>query len=366
MAENAKNSMIPGGYRLDEVGHTSRVAIPFTSEDAEDLAELRQQAVPDNTARAYRNDWARFSEWCATRGGDPVTATPENVATYLAGLRKEYLLYSSIARAAAGIQGELKKNDPATWLSQPWQVKAVLKDLRKNIGVAPRFQKKAMSIELLERGIAAAYPGDSIRETRNRSILTLGYYIATRRLELAQLQFAGLDTSKLADKGLGVAIRRSKSDQEGRITQKWVHWQRNARYCPVQCLLDWVRRGKLVKEGLAPRDAYVFRELTHTQRILDGPMNAVAVARAVKEVAAAIGLDPADYGAHSLRVGFVTDAAGKGYSLEWIANQTGHRSLEQLRKYIRRMTPWEQNATEGFYDRRHGGGDEEEDGDDEE
>jgi integrase len=361
MADQTKRSIISKQYEPYALDPSVRVAIPFTAEDVQDLAELRQSAVPANTARAYGNDWTNFCGWCAGRRGDPVAATPENVATYLAHLRKEGLMYASIARASAGIQAELAKYDRATWLSQPWQVKAVLKDLRRKLGVSPRYAKKPVSIELLERGIAAAYPSDSIRDTRNRAILALGYYLATRRGELSKVRFGDLDTSRIDDKGIGVNLDRSKTDQEGAEGRKWVFWQRSARYCPVRCLLDWVWRAELVKGGRAPRDSYVFRRLSPAQRVLDWPMNSVAVSRAVKEAVAAVGLDPGNYGAHSLRAGFVTDAAGKGYSLEWIANQTGHRSLEVLRKYIRRLTPWEQNATEGFYERRWGGDDDDDD-----
>jgi site-specific recombinase XerD len=360
MDETGKNAIISRQSEDSPIQPGERVAIPFTAEDARNLAELRQTSTAANTLRAYRNDWTRFCEWCAAREGDPRAATPENVAAYLASLCNEGLLYSSIARAAAGIGGQLEKYDRATWLSQPWQVKAVLKDLSKKLGRAPRYHKKPISIELLERGIAAAYPGDSIREARNRAILVFGYYIATRRSELAQLRFGSLNTEHFA-KGIGLTLLRSKTDQEGAGFKKFVFWQPRARYCPVKCLMGWINGAGLLRGGLASNEAFVFRELTCVQRVLDRPMNPTCVSRAVKEVVAAIGLDPLAYGAHSLRAGFVTDAAGKGYSLEWIANQTGHRSIEQLRRYIRRLMPWEQNATEGFYERRWGEDDEDDD-----
>ena len=92
----------------------------------------------------------------------------------------------------------------------------------------------------------------------------------------------------------------------------------------------------------------VFRELSRTGATLDRQASDESVAMAVKEIAKAAGKRPGDYGGHSLRSGFVTDAAAKGIPLEEIAHQTGHRSLEQLRRYIERMHPSENNPTEGF------------------
>jgi len=59
------------------------------------------------------------------------------------------------------------------------------------------------------------------------------------------------------------------------------------------------------------------------------------VARIVKRRAAAVGLDPERYAGHSLRAGLATSAAAAGASERVIMSQTGHRSAEMVRKYIR-------------------------------
>lgn len=321
--------------------------IPITAEDEQALAELRQARAAPNTERAYRNDWAAFSAWCAARGGNPAAATPANVAAYLAGLRKEGFMYVSIARAAAGICNELAEHDRRTWLSRPFEVQAVLRDLARALGKAPRFGKKPLTIDLLESGVAAAYPGWSIRETRNRALVVFGYYIATRRKEMVSLRFGNLDTSQLA-RGLGITIPKSKTDQEGVGIPKFVFRQPEMQFCPVRVVTDWGHVSGLIHAGSAPAARYVFPELSSYGTVLDRPAHPTAVSRAVKEVAEALGLDPDEYGSHSLRSGFVSDAAAQGVPLERIANQTGHRNLDQLRRYIKRLHPWQNNATEGF------------------
>ncbi len=60
---------------------------------------------------------------------------------------------------------------------------------------------------------------------------------------------------------------------------------------------------------------------------------------------AAVGLDPKDYGGHSLRAGLATAAAaGKGECA--IMAQTGHKSVERVRRYIRDGEIFRDNAAD--------------------
>jgi integrase len=60
-----------------------------------------------------------------------------------------------------------------------------------------------------------------------------------------------------------------------------------------------------------------------------------AVALIVKRRAKAVGLDPTRYAGYSLRAGLATSAAAAGASERVIMSQTGHRSADMVRKYIR-------------------------------
>jgi integrase len=57
-----------------------------------------------------------------------------------------------------------------------------------------------------------------------------------------------------------------------------------------------------------------------------------------------IGLDPRLYGGHSLRAGLVTQAYVNGASFHSIMQQTGHRSIVTVRKYIRDATLFRDNS----------------------
>jgi integrase len=64
----------------------------------------------------------------------------------------------------------------------------------------------------------------------------------------------------------------------------------------------------------------------------------------VKRAAERAGLDPTLYSGHSLRAGHATSAAAGGAPERAIMRQTGHRSLQTLRGYIRSSTIWRENA----------------------
>ena len=74
-------------------------------------------------------------------------------------------------------------------------------------------------------------------------------------------------------------------------------------------------------------------------------LSAQGIARVVQRAAARAGLDPREFAGHSLRSGFATEAAAQGASERAIMRQTGHRSLEMVRRYIRDGDRYRDNAS---------------------
>jgi integrase len=73
-------------------------------------------------------------------------------------------------------------------------------------------------------------------------------------------------------------------------------------------------------------------------------LSAIDVARIVKKLAQRAGLDPSKYAGHSLRAGHATAAAIAGASERSIMNQTGHRSVQMVRRYIREGNLFRENS----------------------
>jgi integrase len=75
-----------------------------------------------------------------------------------------------------------------------------------------------------------------------------------------------------------------------------------------------------------------------------GRLSGIDVARVVKKLAECAGLDPVKYAGHSLRAGHATAAAIAGASERSIMRQTGHRSVQMVRRYIRDGNLFRENS----------------------
>jgi integrase len=88
----------------------------------------------------------------------------------------------------------------------------------------------------------------------------------------------------------------------------------------------------------------LFRSIDRHAHLRPGRLSGVDVARVVKKLAGRAGLDPAKYAGHSLRAGHATAAAIAGASERAIMAQTGHRSVQMVRRYIRDGNLFRENS----------------------
>jgi integrase len=107
--------------------------------------------------------------------------------------------------------------------------------------------------------------------------------------------------------------------------------------CAVHALQSWLEASGITT-GL------IFRGITRHGKISGYGITPQSVALVVKERAQAAGLDSSKYSGHSLRAGLVTSAAQAGISSNKIQQQTGHKSIEMLNRYIRDANIFVDNA----------------------
>jgi antirestriction protein ArdC len=88
----------------------------------------------------------------------------------------------------------------------------------------------------------------------------------------------------------------------------------------------------------------LFRSVNRYCQVQPERLSGVDVARVVKKLALRAGLDAAKYAGHSLRSGHATSAAMAGASERSIMKQTGHRSVQMVRRYIREGTLFRDNS----------------------
>ena len=88
----------------------------------------------------------------------------------------------------------------------------------------------------------------------------------------------------------------------------------------------------------------MFRSINRHGHLGRGRLSGIDVARVVKKLTERAGLDPAKFAGHSLRAGHATAAAIAGASERSIMRQTGHRSVQMVRRYIRDGSLFRENS----------------------
>jgi integrase len=247
------------------------------------------------------------------------------VALYLAARARQGLKVSTLRRRLAAINAIHHRRDPEDAYSpasfQHAAVAKVMKGLRREQGVRP-VQKMALSTAQL-RAMVEALPETSLG-LRDRALLLMGFAGGFRRSALAALDFANI---QIVEDGLKVLVVRDKTDQEGKGHTVGIPFGSDPRTCPVRAYRRWIAAA-----GIS--SGPVFRAFRNQTMTADGITGQV-VARIVKGAAKRAGLDPRALAGHSLRAGHVTQAARSGAAERDIMRQTGHRSVEMVRRYIR-------------------------------
>ena len=270
-------------------------------------------ALADNTLRAYQDDLKHFLAW-----GGVIPASPECVARYIAQ-HAMALAGSTLSRRLVAIAHA----HTAKGLASPTKselVRATLQGVRRACGkpvrqVAP-LQKK--QVVRMVRGLTG------LRGLRDTALLLVGFAGALRRSEIVALDVSDI---RFSDEGTIIRLRRSKTDQEGRGRDIAIP-RVKGRYCPSQCLQAWL-------EAAGITDGAVFRRINRYDQMLPNRLAAQAVALIIKHRAELAGFDPNVFSGHSLRAGFVTNAAVGGATSSSIRVQTGHTSDAMLQRYVR-------------------------------
>lgn len=282
-----------------------------------------------NTIVGYGYDWRMWCAWCEEANRTALPATAETVSLYLTDLLEAGKKISTARRRKCAIAHHHREAGHASPINQ--DVLDLLRGAQRIRAEKPR-QMAPLFVRQLRAISAKLQAIDTDAAIRNRALLVIGFASALRRSNLAQLTTADVEFCR---QGLILAINREKTDQEGKGRLIGIPRGRNRHTDPVRVLRAWLRR-----RGSEPGPLFPRLDRRHEGQPLDGE----CVCRIVKAAVARVGLDPAKYGAHSLRIGFVSECGLRGVAPWLIAAQTGHRSMATLRRYFRRTELFRSNA----------------------
>ena len=273
-------------------------------------------AYSEITIRGYRSDFQIFEAWCVAAGFDPLPATAETVAGYVAAVTDLHAPATIGRRIAAigRIHRLLGYDNPAA--SQT--VSLAMRRMFRKRGRRQR-QPKGLSAALRTQLLDAC--GEDLRGLRDRALIALGYDGLCRRSELVAIQAE--DIAELDDGAGTFLIRRSKTDQTGEGRFGYISEPTLAAVSSWQEASD-VFRGPL------------FRAVRGGKNIGTQALHPYAVARIIKKVAGQAGLGGeiiAMLSGHSMRIGAAVEMAEHGIDLIPIMHAGGWKSADMVLRY---------------------------------
>lgn len=285
------------------------------------VKEYIDASQSSSTKRAYASDVRHF----LAHGGS-IPCTPKRLAKYLAEFANAGLAVATLARRVTAIhKAHQEQKQPSPARSEI--VKQVMQGIRRTRGTKQRQVRPLMKEDLLAALTAMEGHEISIKASRDRALLLVGFASAMRRSELVKIRIEDIRHSA---SGLEIDLPVSKTDQERHGRTVFIPRATGA-HCPVAALDHWL---KIV--GI--NEGYVFRAVSRHGYIADQGLSAQSVALIVKAAGSQAGVEAKHISGHSLRAGYCTSAAEHGLQSWQIREQTGHKSDATLLRYIRRTT----------------------------
>ena len=306
----------------------------WTDKEKEEIGKILSARFSGETKRAYKRDFQVFREWFNGRYPDLVIwdSDPEIIAQYILYLKGEGYAKATIQRRVYGVSKAFKEkgfDSPVNTL----QIQQVMKGYARLTRDQRTKQAPPIRADHLEEVLRKLYEQKSIKALRDRTILLIGWIGAFRRSELVSLKWENVGQN---EQGITIFLENSKTDQEGKGGYKAIPYRGAVSSCPVRTLEEW--RGMFNELRLTT--PYIFPEIKRGDVVKDNPLHfkGQAVNVLVKKYFGK------EYTAHSLRAGFVTEAARKGASLPSIMQQTHHKDIYVVMDYVRGENIFEGNA----------------------
>jgi integrase len=293
------------------------------------------EQVPENTKRAYEEDWRVWCQYTAKYGIPDTTNTKGALIGFIAYLEGKELAPNTIIRRFFGaIVGLTQRNVEPTKAAKK-AARAAIDGYKTRLAQADqkvgRGKAPAMTMKYI-REMVKVCP-DTVVGKRDRAIVLVAFSIAARRSEIANLLASDIERT---DEGLIVRVRFGKTG--GRDPQ--IPESPGSPTCPVAAWEEWVQAGEIY-EGAA------FRGIHRSGRILRG-LKPNGIGEIITRIAVRAEV-PVRLTGHSARAGMATEARKAGHDKMTIADQGGWaRNSAALEGYFREVDRWANNPLKGI------------------
>jgi len=347
------------GELISVVGIDSESLVGSLLSDGEldALKQIIRNGTPLNTLRAYVSDLTYLEAWsqASTGASLPWPAPQDLILKFIAhhadssaqGDEPNFNMPIE-ARQALAAKGVSKADKAhsistierrlATWgkahVMQGYAntvsvdaVKAVVSKVKRTGSRLRRpHSRKPITRDVLDLLLQQCDPSRLVGK-RNRAILLTAFSSGgRRRSEISKLKVENLIQEDPVDHDgkhltcLTLVMGHTKTSRgDERQAVKLVGRSADA-------LLEWTRAAHIT-------DGPIFRGVDRWGRVSPRALTGSGINGIIKQLAKAAKLDPADFSAHGLRSGFLTQAGRDGHSLLDAMQQSQHRSTQQAARY---------------------------------
>jgi integrase len=292
------------------------------------VVDYIEAAERDNTRRSYASAIRHFEiEW---KGLLPSTA--DAIARYLADHAATLAINTLRQRLAA-----LSRWHTDQGFADPTKsplVRQVLKGIR-SIHAVPEKRARPLELAVLQQidqwlDVAignAQRSGDRpalLRQTRNRSLMLLGFWRGFRSDELVNLRVENIEVTP--GQGMACYLGRTKGDRQlqGRVFK----CPALSRLCPVTAFNAWIDLAGLT-------EGPVFRKIDRWGNVADESLHADSLIPLLRSLFAEAGVEsPEEYSSHSLRRGFAGWARASGWDIKELMEYVGWKDVKSAMRYL--------------------------------
>ncbi len=292
------------------------------------VVDYIEAAERDNTRRSYASAIRHFEiEW---KGLLPSTA--DAIARYLADYAPTLAINTLRQRLAA-----LSRWHADQGFADPTKsplVRQVLKGIR-SIQAVPEKRARPLELAVLQQidqwlDVAignAQRSGDRpalLRQTRNRSLMLLGFWRGFRSDELVNLRVENIEVTP--GQGMACYLGRTKGDRQlqGRVFK----CPALSRLCPVTAFNAWIDLAGLT-------EGPVFRKIDRWGNVADESLHADSLIPLLRSLFAEAGVEsPEEYSSHSLRRGFAGWTRASGWDIKELMEYVGWKDVKSAMRYL--------------------------------
>jgi len=331
---NEKSLPIPIENHQAEIGFSHAVH-DLNERSADRAFTIINHHTSEETARAYQGDMNYWEAWLIAIGFNIGSLITEKevisfIVQHAEGLDsdvEEKLVtqgykkpgshkLSTIKRRVISLSILFEKTNKTANPCKTKAVKVLFQKLAKQIG-GSKPAGKAITKDILDDMLSTCK--DTLIDIRDRALLLFAWASGgRRRTEVASADMKDLLTT--SNGNFIYTIPRSKTDQEGKG-------------CPVpvkgkaaHALQEWINASGIT-------EGPIFRAINKGGKISTTSLSDVYIHRIVRYRLKTAGYDESQFGAHSIRSGFVTECGRQGKALGDVMAMTTHRNVATCLRY---------------------------------